>query len=250
MTKTEIEIRECITPNELSGCVRLQREVFALPEVEISPVRHFIVTRHAGGFTLGAFHEEKLVGFVLSVLAYKGNEKIFYSHMTAVDKNFQNFGLGTRLKWSQRERALKEGVKFIKWTFQPVKARNAHFNLEKLGATVHEYHPNFYGTDYGASSDEENKIGIASDRLFAQWELNSERVEKLSRGEKVSHAQEAAARIPTLNNWTELTRLDPQKAISEQLRIQRDFENAFSNNLVCRGFERDEENPSYLLFSR
>ena len=55
MTKTKIEIRECFTPEELSGCVTLQREVFAMPEVEISPVRHFIVTRHAGGFTLGAF---------------------------------------------------------------------------------------------------------------------------------------------------------------------------------------------------
>ena len=249
MTKTEIEIRECITPDELSGCVRLQREVFALPEVEISPVRHFIVTRHAGGFTLGAFHEETLVGFGLSVLAYKGNEKIFYSHMTAIDKNFQNFGIGTNLKWSQRERAMKEGVEFIKWTFQPVKARNAYFNLEKLGAVVREYQPNFYGLDYGVSSDEENKIGIESDRLFAEWDLNSQRVKKLSAGEKVFHSQDVAARIPTLNNWTELTNVDPAKAISEQHRIQSDFENAFSNNLVCRGFERDEETPNYLLFS-
>ena len=53
------------------------------------------------------FFEDQLVGFVLSVLAYKGNEKIFYSHMTAIDKSFQNFGIGTKLKWSQRERALK-----------------------------------------------------------------------------------------------------------------------------------------------
>ncbi|NNF00326.1 MAG: GNAT family N-acetyltransferase [Pyrinomonadaceae bacterium] len=250
MTKTKIEIRECVTPDELSGCVRLQREVFAMPEVEISPVRHFIVTRHAGGFTLGAFYDGQLVGFVLSVLAYKGNEKIFYSHMTAVDKNFQNLGIGTKLKWSQRERALKENVDYIKWTFQPVKARNAYFNLEKLGAVVREYHPNFYGTDYGAFPDEENTIGIESDRLFAEWELNSERVRKLAVGESDTHIGDFVLRIRTLNDWQETARSDPKKAIAEQTRIKADFENAFSNNLVCRGFERDDETPNFLLFSR
>jgi predicted GNAT superfamily acetyltransferase len=60
MTKDKIEIRECMSVSELSECVALQREVFALPEIEISPVRHFIVTRNAGGFTLGAFASEKI----------------------------------------------------------------------------------------------------------------------------------------------------------------------------------------------
>ena len=249
MKKNEIEIRECISPEELAGCVRLQREVFSMPEVEISPVRHLIVTRHAGGFTLGAFHEDRLVGFGLSVLAYKGNEKIFYSHMTAIDKQFQNYGIGTRLKWSQRERAIKEGVGFIKWTFQPVKARNAYFNLEKLGAVIREYHPNFYGTDYGGAEPDSGTVGIQSDRLFAQWELNSERVRKLSEGNTLAHDQVPVVKIPTLNNWTELSQIDPERAISEQKRIRSDFENAFSNNLVCRGFERNEESPNYLLFS-
>lgn len=249
MTETELEIRECLTPEELSGCVRLQREVFALPEIEISPVRHFIVTRHAGGFTLGAFHEDRLVGFVLSVLAYKGNQKIFYSHMTAIDKKFQNFGLGTKLKWSQRKRAIEEGVEFIKWTFQPVQARNAYFNLEKLGAVVREYQPNFYGTDYGDGSGARDAVGIESDRLFAEWDLNSERVRKLSVGETDPHKHDVAAKILTLNNWSELIKADPVIANSKQLRIKSDFQKAFSNNLVCRGFERDADNPSYLLFS-
>jgi hypothetical protein len=56
--------------------------------------------------------------------------------MTAVDKNYQNYGIGAKLKWAQRERALQEGVNYIKWTFQPVQARNAFFNLERLGATI------------------------------------------------------------------------------------------------------------------
>src|SRR5688500_15398726 len=140
--KSEIEIRECTTLDELAACVDLQREVFTLPEIEISPVRHFVVTKNAGGFALGAFAEGKLVGFVLSVPAFLRGEKAFYSHMTAVRSAFQGHGVGARLKWAQRTRALSENIRFIKWTFEPVKARNAFFNLEKLGAMVTESQPN------------------------------------------------------------------------------------------------------------
>jgi predicted GNAT superfamily acetyltransferase len=66
----EIQIRECVTLDELSECVALQREVFGLPDIEISPVRHLIVSRSAGGFILGAFAGNELVGFVLSVPAF------------------------------------------------------------------------------------------------------------------------------------------------------------------------------------
>jgi predicted GNAT superfamily acetyltransferase len=148
MNNIKFEIRECVSIEDLSECVALQREVFVLPEIEISPVRHFIVSKNAGGFTLGAFAEKKLVGFVLSVAAFFGNEKFFYSHMTAVKKDFQSHGIGAKLKWAQREQALAKGVNFIKWTFQPVQARNAFFNLEKLGVIIRHYEPNFYGTDY------------------------------------------------------------------------------------------------------
>ena len=134
-----IQIRECETLDELAACVDMQRDVFALPEIEISPVRHLIVTKNAGGFVLGAFAAGELVGFVLSVPAFLRGERAFYSHMTAVKKDFQSRGVGAGLKWAQRDRALVAGVKYIKWTFEPWKARNAFFNLEKLGATIREY---------------------------------------------------------------------------------------------------------------
>ncbi|MEZ5344355.1 MAG: GNAT family N-acetyltransferase [Pyrinomonadaceae bacterium] len=248
MTTKEIGIRECVTPEELESCLRLQREVFNLPDIEISPVRHLIVTRHAGGFTLGAFDGEKLVGFVLSVVSFIRNEKMFYSHMTAIDQSYQNYGIGARLKWAQRKRALGEGVNYIKWTFQPVQARNAFFNLEKLGAVVTEYQPNFYGTDYGTSDDNSSKLGIDSDRLFAQWELRSDRVEKLSGGEPDRITDVPSRKIIIPNNWGELVKTDLKRAISEQNRVKAEFEDSFRNGLICRGFEKDENNPGYLLF--
>src|ERR1041385_2869609 len=159
----DINIRECTTIDELDACVQLQRVVFGLPDLEISPRRHLIVSRQAGGWTLGAFVGERLVGFVHHLAAVRDTDIFGYSHMMAVDVAFQNKGVGARLKWSQRARAIAEGRKFIKWTWDPMQARNAHFNLNRLGVTVSHYAANFYGTDY----PNEPTVGIDSDRLFA-----------------------------------------------------------------------------------
>lgn len=240
----QIEIRECITIDEFAGCVQLQTNVFALPEIEISPVRHFIVTRNAGGFTLGAFVDDELIGFVLSVPAYLRGNRAFYSHMTAVSAEYQGAGIGAKLKWAQRERSLAEGVKFIKWTFEPAKARNAFFNLEKLGAIVREYQENFYGTDYATTPE----IGLASDRLFAEWELESEKVRALAEGNSYKELQSVARSIITPADWYGLVGADPKKALDEQLRIRNEFQSVFSAGFVCRGFERSETEPKFLLF--
>lgn len=248
MKNEEIKIRECQSVEDLTECVALQREVFRLPEIEISPVRHFIVSRQAGGFTLGAFAGDLLVGFVLSVPSFLGNERFFYSHMAAVKKEFQSYGIGARLKWAQREKSLEKEVKFIKWTFQPVQTRNAHFNLEKLGAIVKHYEPNFYGTDYSTQKNPSENIGLDSDRLFAEWHLESEKVVKLSKGETFEETGEIAKRIELNFNWDDLVKNDPQTAVAEQNRIKEEFQTAFAEKLIGRRFERNAENFAYLLY--
>lgn len=248
MNANDIKIRECESFEELNACVDLQREVFALPDMEISPVRHLIVTKNAGGFTLGAFAEEKLVGFVLSVPGFQGQERIFYSHMTAVRKEFQNLRIGAGLKWGQRARALESGVKFIKWTFQPVQARNAFFNLERLGAVIKTYAPNFYGTDYSTIGEHGKKFGLDSDRVFAEWHLESEKVKRLANGEKFEESSELVREIEIPNDWNSLLKKTPEKAVAEQSRIKKEFQTAFAENLICKSFERDDQSPKYLLY--
>ena len=244
----EIEIRECTTIDELAACVQLQRDVFALPEIEISPVRHLIVTKNAGGFTLGAFADGELVGFVLSVPAFLRGERAFYSHMTAVRRDFQGHGIGAGLKWGQRERSLAEGVKYIKWTFEPVKARNAYFNLEKLGAIVRDYASNFYGTDYSTAEESGERIGLASDRLFAEWNLEGEKVTALAAGNDFVECRPIVREITIPPDWYGLVNADPKGAVTEQVRIKYEFEDAFSNGLIAGGFERDGTAPKYLLY--
>src|SRR5205807_57930 len=177
----EVEIREVSSIAEYDACINLQRDVFGLPDLEISPRRHLIVSREAGGWTLAAFNQGKIVGFVHHLAAVRGDEIFGYSHMMAVAADYQNLGVGAKLKWAQRARALAEGRDFIKWTFEPMRARNAHFNLNRLGVVVREYAANFYGTDYSTNPAEQGSAsGMDSDRLFASWELNDPRVESFS----------------------------------------------------------------------
>ena len=251
----DLVIRECVTSAELDDCIRLQREVFGLPDLEISPRRHLIVSRQAGGWTLGAFVGERLVGFVHHLVAVRGDSEIFgYSHMMAVDPAFQNQGVGARLKWSQRERAIQAGRKFIKWTWDPLQARNAHFNLNRLGVTVSDYAVNFYGTDYATSPLLGNvaAAGIDSDRLFAHWQLESPRVISLVNGNAaaprpVPVRPDATIHIPI--DWSKLCRENPVQAKQEQLRVRLEFQQAFAAGLVAAGFERSGEQPRYLLYT-
>ena len=248
MKEVEIIIRECKTVEELDACVALQREAFGLPDLELSPRRHLVVARAAGGFVLGAFDGRKLVGFVLHLAAARGRELAGYSHMMAVAPDYQNHGLGALLKWAQRERALREGVSLIKWTWEPMRARNAHFNLNRLGVVVRSYAANFYGTDYSTTPGEHTQ-GLDSDRLVAEWRLRSPRVEALARGEREVWGAPPDASVEIPPDWDALLKEDPAAARDELRRVRADFQNAFSEGLVCAGFERDPSRPRYLFYN-
>ena len=268
----DIEVRECTTIEEFDACVRMQREAFGLPDLELSPRRHLIVSRAAGGWVLGAFNGDALVGFVLHLAAVRGSEVIGYSHMMAVAKTFQNAGIGARLKWAQRARAVAEGRGFIRWTWDPMQARNAHFNLNRLGVVVRRYAANLYGTDYTTIAGEYGKeFGLDSDRLVAEWELLSPRVERLARagrqgqgsqqgsqtlerGQMPGQGQPSEPRVaPVVTveippDWNALLRRDAAAARRELLRVRQEFEAAFAQRLVCAGFARDPAHPQYLFY--
>jgi predicted GNAT superfamily acetyltransferase len=247
-----ISIRECRTIEDFDACIALQREAFYLPDLEISPRRHFVVSQRAGGWTLGAFvgesdGAEKMVGFVHHLVALRDEREVIgYSHMMAIATEHQNQGVGVQLKWAQRERARAAGVRYIKWTWDPMQARNAHFNLNRLGVIVRSYGVNFYGVDYPHESEQES--GIESDRLFAEWELDSARVWALARGDGVQTLGRAEARVEIPTRWRELIAADARAARDELRRVRNEFAAAFADGLICGGFERDPVRPKYLFF--
>ena len=249
----EIQIRECTTIEEFDSCVALQKEAFGLPDLEISPRRHLIVSRQAGGWTLAAFTGERMIGFVHHLAAVRPNNEIYgYSHMMAVAKDYQNKGIGARLKWAQREKALSEGRTFIKWTWDPMQSRNAHFNLNRLGVTVDTYIDNFYGTDYFAdpTQREEGLPGLQSDRLVARWELNSPRVAALGSGSMHTIEARPAASVAIPAEWSAFVKHDTVRARDVQARVRNEFTELFAKGLICAALERDDQESRYLLFER
>src|ERR1051325_2624777 len=225
----ETTIRECTTIEEFDGCLSLQREAFGLPDLELSPRRHLIVSRQAGGWTLGAFEAERMVGFAHHLAAGRGNEIFGYSHMMAVANDYQNKGVGARLKWAQRARALSEGRRLIKWTWDPMQARNAHFNLNRLGVVVDVYVENYYGIDYSADSGIKKKLGLPSDRLYATWNLDSDRVGRLASGAAAPFEGKPVTTVAIPAQWSALVNNEPQRALEEQARVREEFKKALAD---------------------
>jgi predicted GNAT superfamily acetyltransferase len=243
-----IEVRECRTFEEFDACVELQREAFGYSDLEISPRRHLILSRRAGGWTLGAFDQDRLVGFVHHLVAVRGAQEVIgYSHMMAVAQAFQNRGVGALLNWAQRARAISEGRSYITWTWNPMQARNAHFNLNRLGVTACSYGANFYGTEASVQHRDEQAC-IDSDRLFADWDLHSPRVAALALGNVAPPLPDPVETIEIPMDWNALLRQDAAAARREQERVRAEFQRAFAARLVCAGFQRDAARPRYLLY--
>jgi predicted GNAT superfamily acetyltransferase len=113
--------------------------------------------------------EPAFVGAALGFLGWTGGIHL-HSHMAAVAPGLRGGGVGYALKLFQRAVCLEHGVDEMRWTFDPLIRRNAHFNLVKLGAEVTAFHPDFYGRLDDAISG-----GDRSDRFEVRWRLNSPR---------------------------------------------------------------------------
>ncbi|WP_163100191.1 GNAT family N-acetyltransferase [Peribacillus alkalitolerans] len=156
---------------EINEVVLLQSEIWSADVV--SPLPQLVASIHHGGLIIGAYLNDRLIGFSYGFAGLKNGETYLVSHMTGVRPEYQNGGLGFQLKLKQRERAIVNGYQKIVWTYDPLEIRNGFFNLCKLGAYSRTYLPSYYGE----MQDKLNK-GLPSDRLLVEWDLCSRRVEK------------------------------------------------------------------------
>lgn len=171
-----VKIRELHAMKDLLETVDLQKVVWGMHDQETSSPHTMKAATVAGGGVLGAEADGRLIGFCFGIAAKRGGEVWLWSHMTAVRPEFQNEGIGFALKQAQRAWALANGYRVMAWTFDPMQAGNANFNFNRLGATARVYYVNHYG----AMQDDLN-AGLASDRLEAQWQLDSPRVLDLAK---------------------------------------------------------------------
>jgi predicted GNAT superfamily acetyltransferase len=176
MESAAIVIRDIDGISEMRAVEDLQKEIWGVEDREIFPALGLIPLKEVGAILIGAFDEDRMVGFVFGFPGLENDRVILHSDMLAVKFPYRSSGLGYRLKLAQRERALEKKIDTITWTFDPLQVVNAHFNFEKLGVVADRYKINFYGE----TSSFLHRAG--TDRLWVSWLLNSERVnERLRR---------------------------------------------------------------------
>ena len=271
-----IEIRDLHTLEEYRAVVQLEHEIWGYTDPrDIITVPVLIITVKRGGILIGAFDEERIIGFAFSLVGLKDGRPTQWSHMMGVLSDYRRSGLGRALKVAQRERALTAGFDLMEWTFDPLQALNAHLNFTKLGVVCDEYVRNLYGESTSALHR-----GTPTDRFVVQWRLREPHVERrLSQSDHgfTMRASDAAA-APIINEtleagewrrpgpvdfvcerqrvwveipvgFTEIQQQAPDLALEWRHHTREIFETYFARGYRAVDFElrRDQNRGRYLL---
>ncbi len=244
-----ILIRLCNGFDEFAACVRLQFDTWGYSDDDIIPRRAFIVAKRIGGQIVGAFdvsqsphgEPEHLVGFALALPGIKttstGPMPYIHSHMLAVENPLRNEGIGRRLKLFQRIEAIQRGIQLMEWTFDPLEIKNSFLNIHKLGVVVRSYTSNFYGV-----SSSRLQGGLPTDRLHAEWHLDSDRVKAILNGNAppLPEIQESIHVPRDIGIWKS-SEENVNRALAVQTENRQRFQAAFSRGLSVVGFQRDPQ---------
>ena len=237
MNSSSLLVRKCQGLDEMRACVALQQEVWGFRDIELVPLRMFVVAEKIGGQILGGFDGSELVGLAFAIPAVRDQYSYLYSQMLAVRVHYRNTGLGRRLKLAQRDDALARGFGLMEWTFDPLEIKNSYFNLERLGAVVRRYNVNQYGITSSPLQGE-----LPTDRLVAEWWLKSKRVEHLlAAGKNREFTVTRTISVPAqINEWKAGAGTRNQ-ALRVQERNRDAFQEAFASGLAALGYWRDPQ---------
>ncbi|MGH9672059.1 MAG: GNAT family N-acetyltransferase [Bryobacteraceae bacterium] len=237
-----IEVRALTTHEQFGDAVDLQREVWGFADIELLPVRLFVVATKIGGQAFGAYDGASMVGFCLAIPGLKaGGRSYLHSHMLGVREGYRNRRVGRMLKLAQRDDARERGIDLIEWTFDPLELKNAFLNIERLGAVVRRYVPNQYGITSSSLHG-----GLPTDRCVAEWWIESPRAKTISSGGEFARPPvEARVEVPA-----EIAKLridEPARAREIQRRVSDAFMSHFARGLAVTGFERADHAGAYLF---
>ncbi|GAA1695634.1 hypothetical protein GCM10009745_46820 [Kribbella yunnanensis] len=207
------------TPEQYAEAAALYREVFGYqqPDHGLNP-RLLAALAGNGGSVVGVLDaSDRLVAFAYGFPGTSESALYHYSQSAVVAADLQGRGLGRMLKYAQREVALANGMTRMRWTYDPFQVRNAHFNLNVLGARARWYRPDLYGP--------------GTDRLVVEWNLTQEKVQ----------LPEPVARVEIPVD---------RAAVSALLvsRVRDEFAELLAKGLVATGIHRDDEHTASYLF--
>jgi len=264
-TRANVTVRDVRGVDELHACQELQRKAWGITEDGyVVPVATMAAVQRVGGLILGAFDADaRLVGFAFAFLGKLNDQLILWSQLTGVHPAQQSTGVGRMLKLEQRRRAREMGLDTIAWAFDPLQASNAAFNLGVLGATSRIYEQDMYGSRTDALN-----VGMATDRLVAEWSTHGEPGGRTApwpdatelievHGHEVRDVRAIRGDADHLHIEIppNLSRVKasgrPSAARDWQSAVRQAFQAAFASGYVAVGFTRqDPSHPKYVLERR
>lgn len=232
----DITVRPLHSLQEFQRCVQIAREVWADADLETEPYVTYVIAEHTGGQVLGAFDGETMVGFTKAYVGVHDQTPYLHSHMAAVLPSYRDRHVGRQLKLFQREDALGRGFRLIEWTFDPLETKNAHFNINRLGAISRHYILDFYGVTTSPLHR-----GMPTDRLLVEWHLDSPRViAGISGLAPEVRDYPACVHLPVLAGGTD-------SPIEVQSRIRGEFTEWFAKEYAVTGVRFSESGVDYCL---
>ncbi len=167
-SSSPVTIRELSTIQDYRDCCELQEETWGRGFTERVPTAILRVSQKIGGVVAGAFDAEgRMIGFVFGMTGLRDGKLAHWSDMLAVRESARGHHIGDQLKHYQREKVRSLGIDLMLWTYDPLVARNAHFNFNRLGALPVEYIENMYGDSTGSTLDG----AMPTDRFVIGWNL-------------------------------------------------------------------------------
>jgi predicted GNAT superfamily acetyltransferase len=236
----EIVYRLCHQHDEFRACMEIERRVWGDPGLSV-PLTLYVVAAENGGQVIGAFSGTRMIGFTYALPGYRDGRVYLCSHMTAVLPEFRDQGVGRGLKLFQRQEALARGLRRVEWTFDPLEIKNAYFNLVRLGAIARRYIPNCYGLTTSPLH-----ARLPTDRLVAEWELVSSRVEACLRGHPPRVGSQAVRIAVPLAQALARFR-DPETGLALQARLRQEFQQWFERGYVAVSLEVSGHTAFYVL---
>lgn len=211
-----------IGPDDMRGAQGIIADVWGVQQVPQSNLLQSLC--RAGNPVLVAVRAGEVVGVTFGFLGWQDGLHL-HSHMAAVGKGIESSGIGNALKLAQRAVCLAHGITEMRWTFDPMVARNAHFNLVKLGAEVRQFLPNLYG-----EMDDTINSGDHSDRFEVSWWLDAKSVEARSAA-SIRDSPEVE-RVPIPDDFLALRRSAPEKARTARRRVRARLVELFGQGLT------------------
>lgn len=225
-----IEIRPLETVADIFAGAAVLREVWGGDRDSV-PTNLMRALAYAGNYVVGLYDGDTLIGASVAFFGEPGSRSM-HSHVTGVLPAYRHQGLGRLLKQHQRAWAFAREVGTITWTFDPLFAGNAHFNLQVLGARIGDY----LVDQYGQMDDGLNR-GEVTDRLLVTWPLASP-------PQQAPAEDRIVATIAVPEDILALRAEDPEAAAAWRDRVRAQFLEHLGAGLVVGGFDPDR---GYLL---